>query len=222
MTDPLKDLVPEIAARLSDLPKHDAGSLRRVRRDVSPLLEQSNGLEVIEIACDLVRTGAPGVYVVACELIMHHSKAPARVRASHVKRLGAEMSVWGHSDVLACYVAGRAWRAGQISDAEIARWARSPNRWWRRTALVCTVPLNVRAQGGAGDATKTLHVCRLLVDDRDDAVVKAMSWALRELAVRDPTAVREFVNGHEGSLARRIVREVNNKLRTGLKTGRRG
>ena len=62
---------------------------------------------------------------------------------------------------------------------EIERWTESPDRWWRRAALVATVPLNVAAQGGTGDATRTLRVCELLVDDRDDMVVKAMSWALR-------------------------------------------
>jgi 3-methyladenine DNA glycosylase AlkD len=31
----------------------------------------------------------------------------------------------------------------------------------------------------------TLEVCRALIDDRDDMVVKALSWALRELANRN-------------------------------------
>ena len=48
-------------------------------------------------------------------------------------------------------------------------------------------------------------------------VVKAMSWALRELAKRDPTAVRRFLAEHETALAARVSREVRNKLETGLK-----
>ncbi len=32
-------------------------------------------------------------------------------------------------------------------------------------------------------------MCALLVTDRDDMVVKALSWALRDLAKRDPGAV---------------------------------
>jgi 3-methyladenine DNA glycosylase AlkD len=52
-------------------------------------------------------------------------------------------------------------------------------------------------------------------------VVKAMSWALRELAVLDPEAVRTYLQDHEDELAARVRREVRNKLDTGLKNPRR-
>lgn len=79
------------------------------------------------------------------------------------------------------------------------------------------VALNVRSRGGQGDVPRTLEVCRILVDDHDDMVAKAMSWALRELAVHDPEAVHEFLKEHEKVLAARVKREVRNKLKTGLK-----
>jgi 3-methyladenine DNA glycosylase AlkD len=100
-------------------------------------------------------------------------------------------------------------------------WAHSKDRWWRRAALVSTVALNVEARGGTGDVPRTLQVCRLLVGDRDDMVVKASSWALRALVEHDPKAVREFLAEHESILAARVKREVRNKLTTGLKNPRR-
>jgi 3-methyladenine DNA glycosylase AlkD len=48
-------------------------------------------------------------------------------------------------------------------------------------------------------------------------VAKALSWALRELAKREPRAVREYVSGRKDLLPAIVLREVNNKLRTGLK-----
>ena len=48
-------------------------------------------------------------------------------------------------------------------------------------------------------------------------VVKAMSWALRELAKRDPAAVKRFMKEEGDDLAARVKREVGNKLATGLK-----
>ena len=54
-------------------------------------------------------------------------------------------------------------------------WARSPDRWLRRSALVATV-------GAKAEAARTLAVCAGLAADRDDMVVKALSWALRELS----------------------------------------
>lgn len=123
-------------------------------------------------------------------------------------------------DMFGCYLAGPAWREHQLSERLIHSWARSKDRWWRRAALVSTVPLNNKARGGTGDTRRTLEVCDLLIDDRDDMVVKAVSWALRELAKSDPDAVREFLNRNRGHLAARVIREVDNKLSTGLKNPR--
>ena len=71
--------------------------------------------------------------------------------------------------------------------------------------------------GRSADIARTLAVCRMLVADRQDLVVKALSWALRELVVHDPEAVRRFLAQNEETLASRIKREVRNKLDTGLK-----
>jgi 3-methyladenine DNA glycosylase AlkD len=51
-------------------------------------------------------------------------------------------------------------------------------------------------------------------------VVKALSWALRELSKRDPEAAEQFLEEHQGVLASRVLREVRNKLSTGLKNPR--
>lgn len=124
-------------------------------------------------------------------------------------------------DTFACCLSGPAWRERQVADEVIFRWVHSENRWWRRTALVSTVPLNTRARGGKGDTGRTLDVCRMLVRDRDDMVVKAMSWALRELVIWDAEAVQQFLEEYKEVLAARVMREVRNKLTTGLKNPRK-
>jgi 3-methyladenine DNA glycosylase AlkD len=53
-------------------------------------------------------------------------------------------------------------------------------------------------------------------------VVKALSWALRALAQREPEAVRLFLKDQRSNLAPRILREVSNKLTTGLKNPKPG
>ena len=62
----------------------------------------------------------------------------------------------------------------------------------------------------------------MLLDDRDDMVVKAMSWALRELTKFRSADVQEFLDQHSEKLAPRVKREVGSKLKTGLKNPRRG
>jgi 3-methyladenine DNA glycosylase AlkD len=138
---------------------------------------------------------------VAYELVQHHKQAVASLNARCLEELGQGLDSWVAVDTFACYLAGPAWRERQVSDALIKRWARSRDRWWRRAALVSTVPLNLKARGGTGDQSRTLDICAMLVKDRDDMVVKALSWALRELAKRDPESVRGFLAEHEYELA---------------------
>jgi len=155
------------------------------------------------------------------ELIQNHRAAFQSIGEAELEEFGQGINTWGSVDSFARTLAGPAWLNGQVSDELIYRWGLSEDRWWRRAALVSTVALNVRSQGGTGDVPRTLEVCRLLVDDHDDMVVKAMSWALRELVVHDADAVREFLSKYEDVLAARVKREVRNKLTTGLKNPRR-
>jgi 3-methyladenine DNA glycosylase AlkD len=73
------------------------------------------------------------------------------------------------------------------------------------------------ARSGQAIRKRTLSICAMLTADGDDMVVKAMSWALRELAKRDAVAVRRFLREH--SVAPRVRREVTRKLETGRKEG---
>ena len=222
MDQPLdpKQLALEIVAELQQLPLRNAASARTVRRKYSRLLKLAEPGLVLDLARELFTHY--GERWLACELIQNHKAAFACIGEAELDEFGKGINSWGSVDVFARILAGPAWLKGQVSDAVIHRWAHSRDRWWRRAALVSTVALNVRSHGGYGDVERTLEVCRLLVDDHDDMVVKAMSWALRELVVHNPDAVHQFLSEHEAVLAPRAKREVRNKLRTGLKNpGRR-
>jgi len=213
-------LLDELDARIAALPTN-AGPLRALRREYSRRVAQADAGAVVTLALRLMARGGIARRFVAYELVHCHRAALASLTARDLERLGRGLDGWGAVDAFGLYLAGPAWREGQVTDARIHRWARSSDRWWRRAALVSTVPLNSKSRGGSGDARRTLAVCRALVADRDDMVVKALSWALRELAKRDPAAARRFVAAHRRALAARVVREVGNKLATGLKNPRR-
>jgi 3-methyladenine DNA glycosylase AlkD len=210
-----------VDARIARTPAVTA-PLRGLRREYSRRLAGSPAAEVVALAAALVERGGIPRRFIACELVHYHPGALASLGVRELARLGRGLNSWGAVDMFACYLAGPAWRERQVSDALVRRWARSADRWWRRAALVSTVPLNSRALGGRGDTARTVAICRMLVADRDDMVVKALSWALRELVKRDPAAARRFVASHRRVLAARVVREVGNKLATGLKNPRRG
>ncbi|MEX2218306.1 MAG: DNA alkylation repair protein [Phycisphaerales bacterium] len=170
---------------------------------------------------EMLRLHRAGEVYVAYELARAVPAAVGGADRRQVLALARGLDAWSSTDCYGWFVGGVAWRGGVLSDKDIAAMAASPDRWVRRAALVCTVPLNCRARGaGEPDARRTLAVCRLLLDDRDDMVVKALSWALRELGRREAGPVRRFLAQHGERVAARVWREVGNKLSTGLKNPR--
>jgi 3-methyladenine DNA glycosylase AlkD len=213
-------LAAEIAERICAIPHQPMAAVRAVRREYSRVVAAAPPDQVLALAHELL--ARPDVdRVVADELIANHREAAVSLTGDELERLGRGMAGWDAVDCFATILSGPAWRRAQIGDEVIAAWAASPDRWWRRAALVSTTGLNVRARGGTGDTARTLAVCRLLLHDRDDMVVKAMSWALRELVPHDPEAVSDFLDEHRDTLAARVQREVRHKLTTGLKNPRR-
>lgn len=194
--------------------------MRGVVREFRKTLKEESAADMIALANAIIDQNTLEGRQAAYEILMGHKGAREALDASIVRHLGRGIDNWASVDGFCCHVAGRVWREGGLSDAEIAKWARSKDRWWRRAALVATVPLNTKSKGGKGDVRRTLAVCEMLVADHDDMVAKAMSWALRELVPWDQKALRAFMKTHETALAKRVLREVSNKLRTGRKSGK--
>lgn len=195
-------------------------ALREVAKEIAQTHKTQSPAEVLALCEALIADGTMEGRQVAYEVLERHKAAAQALTEGDIERLRAGLDNWASVDSFAASVAGPAWRRGQLSDARILRWARSPDVFVRRLALVCTVALNMRSRGGRGDVARTLTVCRELVSDRNEFVVKAMSWALRELIPHDESALQSFVDEHAETLNRRILREVNNKLQTGKKAGR--
>ena len=204
---------------MHDLPVRNARNSRVIRRKYTKLLQQAEGSFLLDVGRILINRF--GYRWLPYELILYHPAAFCSLRETELEELGLGINSWGSVDSFGRLLAGPAWLRGQVSDEVIHRWAHSEDLWWRRAALVSTVALNIRSHGGYGDTERTLAVCRMLVADHEDMVVKAMSWALRQLVVHDPDAVREFLEEHKDVLAARVKREVRNKLTTGLKNPKR-
>jgi 3-methyladenine DNA glycosylase AlkD len=211
-----------IAARIvrdvRALPRPNTPAIRAVRVRYSKDLLAAPATTIVALAHALRERGLRWV---GYELLHHHRAALASLRIQGVEALAEGLESWDGVDAFGIYIAGPAWRAGQIRDGDIVRWARSSDLWRRRCALVATVVLNSKTRGGGaagGDAKRTLAIAESLIDDREDMVVKALSWAVRALATVNPRAARAFLAKHDARLARRVVRETNNKLQTGVKT----
>ena len=207
-------LVDEAVAQVRALPVKSAAPMRAVRVALSRQLKSAEPAEIIGAA---TRLKAKGLGWFGWELIYAHKPTLKSIDRETVEALGQGMASWPETDGFGMILAGPAWLNGRLSDSDIARWAKSEDLWWRRAALVATTGLNNKTRGGRGDAKRTLEIVEQLIDDREDMIVKAVSWALRMLAPWQPKAVEDFLETHGDRLAPRVKREVRNKLRTGYK-----
>ncbi len=214
-----KKIARELFDDIQKVQLKNTPNLRKVRQRYSKKLAQSEPEQIL----DFVRYFSDNYNYrwIAFEILYCHKTAIKIIGVKELEAFGKQINSWGASDIFAGYLAGPAWRNGQVPDELILSWANSTNHWWRRTALVCTIPLNRRTAGGNGDINRTLKICRTLKADKNDKVIKALSWALRELIPHDPESVQKFITENAGVLAARVKREVKNKLTTGLKNPRR-
>jgi 3-methyladenine DNA glycosylase AlkD len=204
-----------IGTELQALPTRTTPDMRAIRRKYSRTLQPADADFVLRLAKTLCAMDEARWF--AYELIQSHKAAFAHLDATALENLGHGINSWWTVDAFARTLAGPAWSKGQVSDEVPLQWAHASDRWWRRVALVSTVALNMRSQGGTGDVRRTLQVCRVLVHDQDAMVTKALSWALRELVIHDADAVQTFLEQYDAVLAALVKREVKKKLRTGLK-----
>jgi 3-methyladenine DNA glycosylase AlkD len=211
-------LAAEIDLAISALRPATTDAIRAVRKRYSQGIKGEPAAFVLDLALTLQRRY--GRRWVGYELVRHHRAAFAEA-AGRMEAFAEGLDSWDTVDAFGRILSGPAWLRGWIADDLIVAWAASPDRWMRRAALVSTVALNAKTDGGAGDAPRALAICRALAADRDDMVEKALSWALRELLVRDKAAVVRFLEEHDDVLPARVKREVRHKLTTGLKSPRR-
>ena len=128
-------------------------------------------------------------------LARYHRPAFALLDDDRIEALGRDIADRREADAFARILAGPAWLAGKLSRERVHAWA-ARSGWWPRIALLSTVALNSRSDGGTGDVGRTLDVCRLLVDRPEPAIRDALDRALRSLAKHAPLAAEDFARRH--------------------------
>ena len=161
-----KRIADELYEDICKVQLKNTPNLRRVRQKYSKRLVQASPEQILDFVRYFIEHY--NFRWIAFEVIHCHKTAIRMIGPGELEEFGKQMDSWGAVDVFAGYLAGPAWRNGQVPDELITSWANSPDFWWRRAALVCTVALNRRAAGGQGDVHRTLKICRVLVADKND------------------------------------------------------
>ncbi|HOP05250.1 MAG TPA: DNA alkylation repair protein [Tenuifilaceae bacterium] len=192
-------------------------NLKIVVKELSKQTKSFDNQKKLELIKLLIDEDVFELQQVAFEYLQSEKSLYKSLTEEFVESIEKNLDNWLSVDYFGAIVVGCAWRENLITTEKVKSYLKSNDFWIRRIAVVATVSLNQKARGGRGDSKRTLEICRLVVDDHHDMIVKALSWALRELSKIDKDSVIEFINENRNSLHKKVLREVNSKLETGLK-----
>jgi 3-methyladenine DNA glycosylase AlkD len=158
--------------------------------------------------------------VLALELLQRYKRWVPDLAWTHFERWRRGLDNWEVTDVLGVRILGP-WVLSDpggrldhlrdlIADEDV---------WSRRLALVSTVWLN-RGREDLSFPDFTLGLVERVKEERHPMITKAVSWALREMVKKHHDQVAAYLEDNREVLAAHVVREVDNKLRTGLKSGK--
>jgi 3-methyladenine DNA glycosylase AlkD len=192
-------------------------NLKIVLKELKKQTKTFNSKDKLDLIKRLVDQDIFELQQIAFEYLQSQKNLYKSLTEEYIESIEKNLDNWVSVDYFGAIVVGCAWRENFVSIEKIKNYLKSDNYWIRRIAIVATVSLNQKARGGLGDSKRTLEICRLVVDDHEEMIIKALSWALRELAKIDKEPVIKFVNEFENRLHKKVLREVKNKVETGLK-----
>ena len=137
---------------------------------------------------------------------VHWKIADKKFLSDHVEDLITSKSWWDTVDGLGT-VAISPLTDKYGCEKLIAKWNKSPNMWLNRAAIQ-----HQRGRRYETDVKLVLQYCDNHSDSKEFFIVKAIGWALRDIAAIDPRAVRDFLRDHP-DLGRVAVREAERGLR---------
>jgi 3-methyladenine DNA glycosylase AlkD len=176
------------------------GTIRALPRDLTRA-------QVIGLARALWPRGVHELRMAAIELLMRHRTLLGLRELPLLERMVRESGSWAYVDAIAAWVVGDVALRHPRSGATLDRWARDPDFWLRRAAMLA---LLVPLRRGAGDLARFERYADAMLDETEFFIRKAIGWVLREIGKRRPDAVFAW-------LAPRAARASGVTLREALK-----
>jgi DNA alkylation repair enzyme len=150
-------LAREIRSGIEQLPVLNTPAVRAIRREFSRRLSSAAPEGVVQLALHLLMGSSDLLRFFSYEIVSHHRLAWEQLKTADLLEFGKELNSWSAVDSFAMLLSGPMWAQGRLSDKLIVTWARSKDRWWRRTSLVSTVALTARRSPRPSQSGTNLH-----------------------------------------------------------------
>jgi 3-methyladenine DNA glycosylase AlkD len=121
----------------------------------------------------------------------------------------ADCRTWDLVDGLSTFVIGEIALRDAAAWPVIDGWSRDPWMWLRRASVLAHVPAIRR---GGLRRRQFRDTCRRLIDEREFFIGKAIGWALREIATRDPDLVAVLLSDFGARASGLTLREATRRL----------
>lgn len=102
-----------------------------------------------------------------------------------------DMKSWDQIDAVSTWIVGKILLKYPSLEKELLKMAKSNNIWFRRVAIVSTLPLIKK-----GDIRLTMNLAEQYVYDKEHYIQKATGWMLREAGKVKPEPVKKFILKH--------------------------
>jgi 3-methyladenine DNA glycosylase AlkD len=189
--------------------------LRKIAAEVNKDLKSATDEQFLEFVDKVYAQGSHEEKHLACYLVEKRKSVLGYFNWRLIKKWSAVVDNWANNDVLACLVIGP-WVVLNFEERikYLEQFIDSKNLWHRRLALVSMI-MPIRAQKGVN---VSLRFVSKVAKERDPMITKAVSWLLREMVRKGfSKEVTAYLKANKNVLAPLVVREVINKLTTGLK-----
>jgi 3-methyladenine DNA glycosylase AlkD len=194
--------------------------MRQIARDFQRAHRGAPWEQVLEVVEALWDGASQEERTLAILILGYSGRKVPELEWAHFDRWRRKLGNWGLTDALGVIVLGP-WIEADMEArlGVLEELIKDEDLWSRRLALVATAPIN-RGHKGITIPDLTLRLVDKVKSERHPMITKAVSWALRELTKMHQAHVTSYLKKNRATLAPLVVREVENKLRTGLKSGK--
>ena len=139
-----------------------------------------------------------------CALIIlvnkYNKEEPDRIYHYYLKHLNS-INNWDLVDSSAPYIVGDYLYNNQEQSKILLEFSQSENLWVRRISIVSTFAFIKN-----NEFNKTLEIAKLLLNDDQDLIHKAVGWMLREIYKRDEDLIKRFLKQNYVQIPRTTLR----------------